>query len=108
MGRAIYADRIAQICQRFSGGGNLDAAFVQRVGTELDEDTFNESHQIIIVASELDASTERIVNYLNAKDIAINVVFFQVFEHAGQQLFSHAWLIDPGETQANVAFSIKG
>jgi hypothetical protein len=103
----LSADRIAQIYQRFSGGGNLDVAFAQRFGSELDEDTLNESHQIIIVASELDASTERIVNYLNAKDIAINVVFFQVFEHGGQQLLSRAWLIDPGETQANVAISTK-
>lgn len=103
----LTADRIAQIYQRFSGGGNLDAAFAQRFGSELDEDTLNESHQIIIVASELDASTERIVNYLNVKDIAINVVFFQVFEHAGEQLLSRAWLIDPGETQANVAISSK-
>lgn len=103
----LTADRIAQIYQRFSGGGNLDAAFAQRFGSELDEDTLNESHQIIIVASELDASTERIVNYLNDKDIAINVVFFQVFEHAGQQLLSRVWLIDPSETQANVAISTK-
>jgi hypothetical protein len=102
----LTADRIAQIYQRFSGGGNLDEAFAQRFGSELDEETLNGSHQIIIVASELDASTERIVN-LNDKDIAINVVFFQVFEHEGQQLLSRAWLIDPGETQANVATSTK-
>ena len=37
--------------------------------------------------------------YLNARDIAINVVFFKVFEHCGQQLLSRAWMIDPGETQ---------
>jgi hypothetical protein len=35
------------------------------------------------------------------------VVFFQVFEHEGRQLLSRAWLIDPGETQANVAVSTK-
>ena len=103
----LTADRIAQIYQRFSGGGNLGEAFARYFGNELDEDTLNESHQIIIVASELDASTERIVNYLNEKDIAINVVFFQVFDHGGQQLLSRAWLIDPGETQANVAVSTK-
>ncbi len=41
--------------------------------------------------------------YLNARDIAINVLFFKVFEHAGQKLLSRAWMIDPGETQANAA-----
>jgi len=103
----LSAEKVAQIYHRFSDGGSLDEAFLQRFGTELDEDTLNESHQIIIVAAELDASTERIVSYLNARDIAINVVFFQVFEHNGQQLLSRAWLIDPGETQANVATSTK-
>jgi hypothetical protein len=103
----LSAEKIAQIYQRFSNGGSLDAAFAQRFGTALDEDTLNSSHQIIVVASELDPSTERIVGYLNARDIAINVVFFQVFEHDGQHLLSRAWLIDPGETQANVAVSTR-
>ena len=99
----LTADKIAQIFQRFSGGDNLDEAFKQRFGAELDEETLNQSHQIIIVAAELDAATERIIGYLNARDIAINAVCFQVFQHGDEQLLSRAWLIDPGETQANVA-----
>lgn len=101
-------DRIAQIYQRFSNGGNLDEAFRQRFGVDLDEETLNQSHQIIIVAAELDAATERILGYLNARDIAINAVFFQVFQHDGERLLSRAWLIDPGETQANVVSTTKG
>lgn len=104
----LTPDRIAQIYQRFSIGGNLDEAFRQRFGADLDEETLNQSHQIIIVAAELDAATERILGYLNARDIAINAVFFQVFQHGGEQLLSRAWLIDPGETQANVASTGKG
>jgi hypothetical protein len=103
----LTADKIAQIYQRFSKGGNLDAAFKQRFGAELDEETLNESHQIILVAAELDNSTERIIAYLNARDIAINVIFFQVFQHGTEQLLSRAWMIDPGETQANVAATTK-
>jgi len=103
----LSAEKVAQLYHRFSNGGSLSEAFLQRFGSELDEETLNESHQIIIVAAELDASTERIVSYLNARDIANNVVFFQVFEHEGQQLLSRAWLIDPSETQANVATSTK-
>lgn len=104
----LTPDKIAQIYQRFSHGGNLDEAFRQRFGTELDEETLNQSHQIIIVAAELDGATERILGYLNARDIAINAVFFQVFQHGDGQLLSRAWLIDPGETQANVASTTKG
>jgi hypothetical protein len=101
----LTADRIAQIYQRFSQGGSLSEAFQKRFGTVLDEDTLNESHQIILVAAELDDSTERIINYLNARDIAINVVFFQVFLHGSEPLLSRAWLIDPGMTQVNAATS---
>lgn len=104
----LTTEKIAQIYQRFSNGGNLDEAFQQHFGSELDEDTLNQSHQIIIVAAELDAATERIIGYLNARDIAINAVFFQVFQHGAEQLLSRAWLIDPGETQANMASTAKG
>jgi hypothetical protein len=97
----LTPERLAQIFRRFSGGQSLDAAFQARFGTPLDEEALNQSHQIILVAAELDASTERIVNYLNARDIAINVLFFQVFQHGTEQLLSRVWLIDPSETQAN-------
>lgn len=103
----LTSDKIAQIYQRFTNGGKLDAAFQQHFGTELDDDALNQSHQIIIVAAALDAATERIIGYLNARDIAINAVFFQVFQNGIEQLLSRAWLIDPGETQANVAMTTK-
>ena len=99
----LEADDIAAMYERFSGGGSLSADFRARFGHDLDDDSLNQSHQIIIVASELDDSTERIVNYLNKRDIAINVLFFQIFEHAGGQLLSRAWLIDPVQTQENAA-----
>ena len=103
----LTANRIAQIFQRFSKGGNLDEAFKRRFGAALDEETLNLSHQIILVAAELDDTTERIIRYLNDRDIAINVLFFQVFLHGTEQLLSRAWFIDPGETQANVAATSK-
>ncbi|TAG07885.1 MAG: DUF91 domain-containing protein [Verrucomicrobia bacterium] len=103
----LTADKIVQIFQRFAKGGNLSDAFKQHFGAELDEETLNESHQIILVAAQLDGSTERIINYLNERDIAINVLFFQVFQLGNDQLLSRAWLIDPSETQANVAATQK-
>lgn len=103
----LTPDKIAQIYQRFSNGGKLEEGFRAHFGVDLDEETLNQSHQIIIVAAELDPSTERIIGYLNARDIAINAVFFQVFQHGDEQLLSRAWLIDPGETQVNVASTSK-
>jgi len=103
----LTPDKIAQIYQRYSNGGNLGEAFQERFGAKLDDEILNQSHQIVIVAAELDAATERIIGYLNDRDIAINAVFFQVFQHDDGQLLSRAWLIDPGETQANVASTTK-
>jgi len=105
----LTADKIAKIYQKFSNGGSLDAAFQKRFETILDEDALNASHQIILVAAELDPSTERIIGYLNERDIAINVILFQVFRQGEHLLLSRAWLIDPGETQENVTItSTKG
>lgn len=99
----LTADRLSQIYEKFSGGGNLGEAFKQRFGTELEEESLNQSHQIIIVAAELDPSTERIVDYLSKNGISLNVLFFKVFQHGDEQFLSRAWLIDPSETQTNAA-----
>ena len=57
---------------------------------ELVEETLNAAHQIILVAAELDDATERIIKYLNERDIAINVIFFQVFQNGCRIDFSAA------------------
>lgn len=101
----LEARDIARIFARFSGGGALDKAFLAFFGQSLDEDSLNQSHQIVIVAATLDPASERIVGYLNRRDIPINVLCFQVFEHAGSQLLSRAWLLDPVETQVAAASS---
>jgi hypothetical protein len=99
----LTADRIAAIYHRYSNGGSLDAAFRERFGGPLDEEMLNASHQILLVAAELDDSTERIIGYLAERDIAINVLFFRVFQLGNERLLSRAWLIDPGTTQETVA-----
>ncbi len=99
---------IAAIYARFKSGASLSHDFQTRFGQPLDEATLNESHQIVVVAASLDASTERIVSYLNERDIPINVLFFQVFTYGSEQLLSRTWMIDPGETQVNVATAGQG
>lgn len=99
----LAAEDIAAIYKRFRMDADLAADFKAYFGLALDEDALNQSHQIIVVASGLDASTERIVAYLSERDIAINVLCFQVFQHGEQQLISRSWLIDPAETQVNAS-----
>jgi hypothetical protein len=94
---------IAAIYSRFAPGRSLAEDFRNSFKHELDEQSLNSSHQIIIVAASLDDSTERIVRYLSDKDIPINVLFFQVFTHGTEQLLSRAWLLDPVHTQISAA-----
>lgn len=75
----LAAEDIAAIYKRYRQSADLAADFHAYFGLPLDEEALNQSHQIIIVASGLDASTERIVAYLSERDIAINVLCFQVF-----------------------------
>ncbi|WP_321371749.1 endonuclease NucS [uncultured Desulfuromusa sp.] len=97
--RDLTSDEIAHIFNKFSRNGSLGEAFQKKFGIQLDEEQLNGSHQIVVVASSLDSSTERIVNYLNDMNVAINVIFFQVFQDGANQYLSRAWLIDPIETE---------
>jgi hypothetical protein len=97
----LEAEDIAAIYARFSSGRDLAADFQAQFGQRLDEETLNESHQIVIVAASLDESSERIAAYLNKRGIAINVLCFQVFGFADHQLLSRAWLFDPVQTQVS-------
>lgn len=99
---------IAAIYSRFKEGANLATDFRERFGQELDEDSLNESHQIVIVAAALDDSTERIISYLSDRDVAINALHFQVFSHGEDQLLSRAWLLDPVHTQVSAATRTRG
>ncbi|WP_459206794.1 nuclease [Pseudomonas sp. MLB6B] len=99
---------IAAIYQRFRPGYSFSADFQTRFGRVLDDDELNASHQLIIVATELDASSERIVQYLSKRDIPINVLCFQIFQAGEQQLLSRSWLLDPVQTQVNAASASQG
>lgn len=85
----------------------LNSSLKEKFNILLQEDEINNSHQIIIIASELDSQTERIVNYLSDSEIPINIVFFKVFNVAGTRIISRAWLIEPEETAENVSNKIS-
>lgn len=105
---SLHGEDIAAIYSRFAQNHSLAQDFRQRFGHELDEDSLNESHQIIIVAASLDDSTERIIAYLGERDVPINVLCFQVFSYGTEQLLSRAWLLDPVRTQVTAAAKPTG
>ena len=75
---------------------SLDEAFCSRFRLSEMPDELNNSHELVIVSSALDPSTERIVNYLSEDyDVTINAVFFRVFKDGDSEYLTRAWLIDP-------------
>jgi hypothetical protein len=104
----LRPEDIVEIYERFSPGRSLSKDFFTKFGVQLDEETLNQTHQIIIVAASIDESTERIVNYLSEREIPINVLCFQIFNHGNEQLLSRAWLLDPAVTQASAASASDG
>jgi hypothetical protein len=104
----LRPEEIAAIYTRFAPGRSLAEDFRARFGQDLDDETLNQSHQIIIVAASIDDSTERIVAYLSDRDIPINVLCFQVFAFGSDQLLSRAWLLDPVRTQVSAAATPAG
>lgn len=97
---SLTADRIAQIYESQNDGKTIDAAYKDKYGRKLDDDNINTNSKIVIVATEMDNSTERIIRYLNGYNLDINVLFFQVFEHRGERLVSRAWMIEESEEQS--------
>lgn len=77
---------------------SLDEAFCTHFGVSSLPDELNVEHSLVIVASELDASTERIVRYLaDEYGVPINAVFFRVFRDGTSEYLTRAWFIDPTE-----------
>lgn len=76
---------------------SLDEAFQKAFKLKEMPDEINESHQLVIVASSLDASTERIVQYLaDEYSVNINAIFFRVFKDGDKEYLTRAWLREPG------------
>jgi len=97
--KKLQPEKIADIYSRYSSSGSLNEDYEKKFGSKLEEEDLNQTHQMLVVAAELDPSTERIISYLSDMDIPINVLFFNVFKDGENTYLSRTWMIDPGETQ---------
>ena len=101
--RELRNEDIARIFEEFNkkyhperSDTSINDAFCQRFSVKELPDELNESHELVIVASSLDDSTERIVQYLaDEYDVRINAIFFRVFKDGEREYLSRVWLNDP-------------
>ena len=102
-----YASCVAQlsieeIAQIYLSGSDeketLNEAYEKKFNRQLDEDTVNTRVKMVVVAAQMDESTERIIRYLrDTYEVDINILFFHVFEHCGKRLISRVWFEDDVE-----------
>jgi hypothetical protein len=98
----LSREMITNIADKYlsSKGLTLEEAFRKRFGLDLPE-VVNESHSMLIVGSEIDASSERIVRYLSDEyGVNINVATFQYFKaESNDELLARIFLIEPSQVE---------
>lgn len=103
--QSLSYDEISSIYTDRNQGKKLEEGFDDAFGVSLPEQ-INQSHELIVVASDLDSSTERIINYLSDNyGVPINAVFFRFFRDEGRDYLARTWLIDPEEVERKVSRS---
>lgn len=82
------------MCQTFRGK-RIAEAYSEMFENPLPE-TINSEHSLFLVASELDDSSERIIEYLSeTHGLGINAVYFSCFQTPAGEIVGRAWLQDP-------------
>lgn len=100
-------DEITEIYADKNDGKTFEKGFAETFDTNPPE-KLNESHSLIIVSSELDAATERIIDYLTDNyGVPINAIFFQCFKDGDSEFVTRTWLIDPQEAEAKTGRAAK-
>lgn len=75
---------------------SIDEAFCSRFSVKEMPEELNATHDLVIVGTGFDSSTERIVEYLASEyEVRINAIFFRVFKDGERQYLTRIWLRDP-------------
>lgn len=80
---------------------SLDEVFCQHFRVSKFPESVNEVHHLVIVAAEMDDSSERIVSYLaEHHGLSINAIFFRVYRDSEREYLTRVWFKDPSAVVA--------
>lgn len=89
-------------------GRPLGDLYREKFGKSLPE-TLNATHQMIVVASEVDEATKRIIEYLSEQhSVGINASFFNVFEQDGKEWLTTDALLEQVEVTDRATRKTRG
>jgi hypothetical protein len=92
--QGLSFEAIRELYAKHHDGEDFDSAFTSHFETEI-PDAVNTSHQLVVVATGMDTSTEQIVEYVRGYAVPINVLFFEYLNDGGREYLARSWLTDP-------------
>ncbi len=88
------AEQVASKANEYLKGGGFEEAYRKKFGNNLPE-SINEHHKMYIIGSEIDASSQRIIEYLSDEGLDINAMTFNYFKDGNNEFISRVFLIEP-------------
>lgn len=92
--QGLSFEAIRELYAKHHDGEDFDSAFTSHFEAEIPE-AVNTSHQLVVVATGMDTSTEQIVEYVRGYGVPINVLFFEYLADGGREYLARSWLTDP-------------
>jgi hypothetical protein len=104
----LTVEDLQDITLRYNSGKTLDNLFAEHFGEAL-PDVINIEQRFTIVASELDTTSERLVQFLaETYAVPINAVFFRHFGDGESSYLGRTWLIDPIVAESSTLRPVRG
>jgi hypothetical protein len=96
--KELTADQVQEIAEKYLKS-SLEDAFHFKFGNSLPS-SINQEHEMLIVGSEIDSSSQRIINYLSETyGVAINAATFNYFKEDGREYLARTFLIEPSKAE---------
>ena len=95
----LTSDKIMDLANNYLGDkGTIEDIYYRKFGYDFPE-ILNESHKMLVVASEIDSSSERIIKYLSdSYGVPLNAMTFHYFQTEEKSEFlARVYLLEPSE-----------
>lgn len=93
----LTAEQIEEIAERHYKDLSFEEVYRQKFNHDLPS-SINEEHKMIVIGTEIDSSSRRIINYLSEKyGVAINAMTFNYFRDGRDEYLARTFLIEPSK-----------
>lgn len=98
----LSPERVQSIANEFIKEMNFEQAFQNKFNQDLPE-SINEEHRMLVVGSQIDSSSRRIINYLTETfGLPINAVTFNYFNEGTDEYLARTFLIEQSKTTITI------